>query len=213
MSLQYDLEGQRQAYARWAPFYDYVYVKLLADSHRRTAAAAAGAGRDILEVGAGTGLVLAYYPPESRVFAVDLSEEMLRKAVDKVRRKPLRHVKLISVMDGCRLAFGDARFDAVTLPFVITLVPDPERALTECARVLKPGGEIVIATKFGRDEGPQARVEEWLAPLMRKIGWSSAFKTSRVLGWAEARGDIEFLGLEPLFPAGFFKLMRLRKRS
>jgi phosphatidylethanolamine/phosphatidyl-N-methylethanolamine N-methyltransferase len=174
---------------------------------------AARAGRDILEVGAGTGLVLPYYPPESRVFAVDLSEDMLRKAIDKVRRKPLRHVELISVMDACRLAFSDARFDAVTLPFVITLVPDPERALTECARVLKPGGEIVIATKFGRDDGPQARIEEFLAPLMKRIGWSSAFKTSRVVAWAKARGDVDVLGLEPLFPGGFFKLMRLRKRS
>src|SRR3954447_20465448 len=213
MSLQHELEGQRQAYARWAPFYDYVYLKLLADSHRRTAAVAAGAGRDILEVGAGTGLVLPYYPPESRVFAVDLSEDMLRKALDKVRRKPLRHVGLISVMDACRLAFEDARFDAVTLPFVITLVPDPERALTECARVLKPGGEIVIASKLGADAGFVGRLEEAADPLFKTIGWSSAFKISRVEAWAKAHGAIEVLGIEPLFPAGLFKLMRLRKRA
>src|SRR3954451_12046355 len=151
--MSVDLEGQRRAYARWAPVYDRVYHKFLADAHRRTAAAAAAAGPDILEVGVGTGLVLPNYPAHCRVAGVDLSEDMLRKAVDKVRGTPLRHVRLIAAMDACRLGFRAAAFDAVALPFVITLVPDPEQALTECARVLKPGGEIVIASKLGKDAG------------------------------------------------------------
>jgi phosphatidylethanolamine/phosphatidyl-N-methylethanolamine N-methyltransferase len=46
---------------------------------------------------------------------------------------------------------------------------------------------------------------------VRRIGWSSAFKISRVETWARRRGDMEVRGSEPLFPAGFFKLMRLRK--
>jgi phosphatidylethanolamine/phosphatidyl-N-methylethanolamine N-methyltransferase len=46
--MSVDLEGQRRAYARWAPVYDRVYYKFLADAHRRTAAAAAAAGPDIL---------------------------------------------------------------------------------------------------------------------------------------------------------------------
>jgi phosphatidylethanolamine/phosphatidyl-N-methylethanolamine N-methyltransferase len=60
-------------------------------------------------------------------------------------------------MDACRLGFPDGRFDAVTVPFVITLVPDPEGALDECARVLKPGGALVISSKLGRDKGLVAR--------------------------------------------------------
>ena len=84
--MSVDLEGQRRAYARWAPVYDRVYHKFLADAHRRTAAAAAAAGPDILEVGVGTGLVLPYYPAHARVVGVDLSEPMLRKAAEKVSR-------------------------------------------------------------------------------------------------------------------------------
>jgi phosphatidylethanolamine/phosphatidyl-N-methylethanolamine N-methyltransferase len=144
---------------------------------------------------------------------VDLSEDMLREAQAKVRGAPLRHVKLIAAMDACRLGFPDARFHAVAVPFVITLVPDPEQALDECARVLKPGGEIVIASKLGHDRGVQARVEEWVAPVMKQIGWSSAFKISRIAAWAKRHGTMEVLGVEPLFPAGFFKLMRLRKTA
>jgi phosphatidylethanolamine/phosphatidyl-N-methylethanolamine N-methyltransferase len=207
------LEGQRRAYARWAPVYDRVYHKLLADAHRRTAAAAAAAGPDILEVGVGTGLVLSYYPAHARVVGVDLSEPMLRKAAEKVRERSLSHVKLIAAMDACRLGLPDARFDAVAVPFVITLVPDPEQALAECARVLKPGGEIVIASKLGRDAGLWARIEEAVDPVAKTIGWSSAFKISRIEAWARRHGGLDVLGVEPLFPAGFFKLMRLKKRA
>jgi phosphatidylethanolamine/phosphatidyl-N-methylethanolamine N-methyltransferase len=212
MSVQ-ELEGQRRAYARWAPIYDAVYHKLLSDAHRRTAAAAAAAGPDILEVGVGTGLVLSYYPAHARVIGVDLSEPMLRKAAEKVRTKSLGHVRLIAAMDACRLGLADECFDAIALPFVITLVPDPEGALDECARVLKPGGEIVIASKLGRDEGFVARAEDSVDPLVKKIGWSAAFKISRIEAWARRRGGIEVLAVEPLFPAGLFKLMRLQKAA
>ncbi|HEX8663843.1 MAG TPA: class I SAM-dependent methyltransferase [Beijerinckiaceae bacterium] len=207
-----DLEGQRRAYARWAPYYDAVYHKLLSDAHRRTAAAAAAAGPDILEVGVGTGLVLPYYPPHARVVGVDLSEPMLRKAAGKVRERSLAHVRLIAAMDACRLGLADASFHAVAVPFVITLVPDPEQALTECARVLKPGGVIAISSKLGRDAGPWARIEEAIDPLVKRIGWSSSFRISRIEAWARSHG-FDVLGIEPLFPAGFFKLMRLRKRG
>ena len=211
MTVRYDLEGQRRVYERWAPVYDRVYNKLLSDAHRRTAAVAAAAGPAILEVGVGTGLVLPYYPTHAQVIGVDLSEAMLGRAIAKVRERPLPHVRLIAAMDACRLGFRDAAFDSVALPFVITLVPDPEQALAECARVLKPGGEIVIASKLGRDQGFVTRVEEAIAPLMKQVGWSSAFKISRVEAWARRHGGIEVMGVEPLFPAGFFKLMRLRK--
>jgi phosphatidylethanolamine/phosphatidyl-N-methylethanolamine N-methyltransferase len=211
MGVQYDLDGQRRIYARWAPIYDAIYHRMLSDAHRRTATAAAAAGPDILEVGVGTGLVLPYYPKHARVVGVDLSEHMLRKAVDKVRTRGLSHVQLIASMDACRLGFPDARFDAVAVPFVITLVPDPEQALDECARVLKPGGEIVVASKLGDDRGIQAKAEELIAPLMKQVGWSSAFKASRIATWAGRHGGMEVVEIAPLFPAGLFKLMRVRK--
>ena len=213
MAVQYDLEGQRRIYERWAPIYDTIYHKLLSDAHRRTATAAADAGPDILEVGVGTGLVLPYYPAWTRVVGVDLSEAMLARAAEKVRTAPLPHVRGVAAMDACRLGLPDGRFDAVTMPFVITLVPNPEGALDECARVLKAGGALLISSKFGQDDGFVARVEHAVAPLVKRIGWSSAFKISRVAAWARRRGDMEMRGVEPLFPAGFFKLMRLRKRG
>jgi len=213
MGVSYDLAGQQRVYEKWAPYYDRVYNRFLSDAHSRTARAAAAHGPDVLEVGVGTGLLLRYYPPESRVIGVDLSVHMLQKAIEKVREQKLDHVKLLASMDACRLGFRDESFDGVAVPFVITLVPDPEAALDEMRRVLRPGGEIVVTSKLGADSGVQARIEDVLAPAMAKVGWSSHFKVSRLKRWAESRPGMEFLGVEGVFPAGFFKMVRLKKKG
>ncbi|OYW41971.1 MAG: SAM-dependent methyltransferase [Azorhizobium sp. 12-66-6] len=213
MAVQYDLEGQKRAYAKWAPIYDTVYEKLLADAQRKAANAAASCGPDILEVGVGTGLTLPYYPRTCRVTGIDLSSDMLRKAVQKTTARGLKQVSLLAAMDACALGFPDARFDAVTVPFVITLVPDPEAALNEMRRVLKPGGEIIIASKLGADSGPTMHFEAALAPLVKKVGWSIAFKSGRLTGWAARHPDMKVVEISPVFPAGFFKLARIRKAA
>jgi phosphatidylethanolamine/phosphatidyl-N-methylethanolamine N-methyltransferase len=203
----------RKAYARWAPIYDLVYDKLTEPAARAAVNAAVACGPRVLEAGVGTGLSLGYYPKHAEVYGVDLSEDMLRRAQAKVDQRGLSHVKSLQVMDVTQLGFPDESFDAVTAQFIITLVPNPETALTEFARVLKPGGEIVLANHFGQPGGPVAAVEELAAPLAKAIGWSSSFKASRVEAWANANGHMEVVELAPLFPAGFFKLMRIRKRA
>ncbi|WP_375464869.1 class I SAM-dependent methyltransferase [uncultured Methylobacterium sp.] len=200
----------RKAYARWAPVYDVVYDKLTEPAARAAVEAAAACGPRILEAGVGTGLSLGYYPRGSFVCGVDLSEDMLRRARRKVQRRGLSHVKGLQVMDVCRLGYADASFDAVVAQFLITLVPDPEAALSEFLRVVRPGGGIVLANHFGQAEGPVARVEEIVAPLCTRIGWSSDFKAARIEGWARRNG-VEFGGVAPTFPGGFFKILRMRK--
>jgi phosphatidylethanolamine/phosphatidyl-N-methylethanolamine N-methyltransferase len=202
----------RKAYARWAPIYDVVYDKLTEPAARAAVNAAMACGPRVLEAGVGTGLALGYYPAHAEVYGVDLSEDMLRRAQEKVDRRGLRHVKSLQVMDVTRLNFPDEMFDAVTAQFLITLVPSPEKALTEFARVLRPGGEIILANHFGQPSGLVAKLEELASPLASAIGWSSDFKTSRVETWARSRGGMDVVELKSLFPVGFFKLMRLRKR-
>ena len=79
-------------------------------------------------------------------------------------------------------------FDAVTAQFIITLVPDPETALDEFMRVLKPGGEIVLANHWGQPSRPVAALEELASPVAKAIGWSSAFKAARVETGRAERG-------------------------
>lgn len=202
----------RKAYARWAPVYDLIYDKLLEPAARAAVEAATRRGPRILEAGVGTGLSLGYYPSHAEVYGVDLSEDMLRRANAKVEKKGLSQVKSLQVMDVCRLGYADGSFDAVAAQFLITLVPDPEGALNEFARVLKPGGEIVLANHFGQADGPLARLEEATASFFSRIGWSSDFKVARIEAWTRGT-SVRVVELKPVFPGGFFKVLRLRKED
>jgi len=210
MSIQYDSKEQARVYATFAKFYDYIYSWLFAAPHRRIAESASAAGRRILEIGAGTGLVLRHYSAASEVVAADLSIHMLRKAQEKVRRLRLAQVRGVVAMDAAALGFADGAFDVVAAPFMLTLVPDPERALDEMARVVRPGGAIVIISRFGAEDGAQARLEEAIAPAMRRLGLSSSFKVSRVAAWAARRGDVELVAVKRGL---YFKMLHLKRAA
>lgn len=207
MPVTYDLDSQKRVYAGWAKIYDKVYQRMLARPQREAVAAACACGPDILEIGVGTGLTLAYFEPGSRVLGADLSLDMLKVANRKVASQKLSHVRGLMVMDACRLGFEAERFDAVTAQFVITLVPDPEQALAEMDRVLKPGGEIIVSSRLVDDGGLFAPLWSALAPLAKAVGWSTDFKVSRLTGWAAATGRYETVHVG----RGYFKVVRLRK--
>lgn len=85
-------------------------------------------------------------------------------------------------MDACNLEFAEASFDVVTLPFVITLIPDAEKLLAECARVLRPEGQIAIVSKIGRRGRLWGRFEETLSPLARGVGLTTDYRLDRITG-------------------------------
>ena len=209
MTTTNGLDAQRRVYAVWAKFYDRIYQGLLARAQREAVAAACASGREILEIGVGTGLTLPYFERDKQVVGADLSLDMLRVARAKVLSQNLGHVRGLMVMDACRLGFADRSFDAVTAQFVITLVPDPEQALAEMDRVLRPGGEIVISSRLVGDGGFAAPFWKAVAPLARAIGWSSDFKVSRLTDWAASTGRYETVHVGQ----GYFKVVRLRKLS
>jgi phosphatidylethanolamine/phosphatidyl-N-methylethanolamine N-methyltransferase len=201
------LDAQKRVYAVWAKFYDRIYQGLLSRAQREAVAAACACGRDILEIGVGTGLTLPYFDRDRQVVGADLSLDMLRVAKAKVQSQGLDHVIGLLVMDACRLGFADRSFDAVTAQFVITLVPDPEQALAEMDRVLRPGGEIVISSRLVGEGGLAAPLWSLVAPLAKAVGWSSDFKVSRLTDWAAATGRYETVHVGQ----GYFKVVRLKK--
>jgi phosphatidylethanolamine/phosphatidyl-N-methylethanolamine N-methyltransferase len=197
------------AYAAWAPVYDLVFGAVFAEARSAAIIAAEHVGGRILEVGVGTGISLEQYSSANRIVGIDLSEPMLRRANARMRRQQLANVETLAVMDAERLGFADASFDVVVAQFVITTVPDPEAALDEFARVLRPKGEIVLVNHLGAEVGMRRTYERAIAPLVRYLGWRAEFPFARLDNWAKTRG-YRMVKRQAITPRSHFWLMRFR---
>lgn len=211
---EFDSQAMREVYGRWAPIYDLVFGAVFKRGRQAASAAAGAAGGRVLEVGVGTGISLPLYPNTCHVFGVDLSEPMLEKARQRVAREGLRHVEGLSVMDAERLEFPDGSFDRVVAQYVVSSVPHPERALEEFARVLRPGGEIVLLNRVGADAGPRRVFERLFQPVATRLGWRSEFPWERFEAWlGNSRHDVRLLERRPMPPFGHFSLIRFGKAA
>jgi phosphatidylethanolamine/phosphatidyl-N-methylethanolamine N-methyltransferase len=200
-----------KAYARWAPVYDLVFGAVFEQGRRSAIAAAERIGGRILEVGVGTGISLPDYARTNRLVGVDISEPMLRKAQERVDEFGLSNVEALAVMDAEHLSFPDDSFDVVVAQYVITTVPNPEGTLDEFARVLKPGGEIVLVSRVGAEAGMRRAIEKWFAPVTRPLGWRLQFPWARYERWAQGPHGVRLIERRPVPPFGHFSLIRFGK--
>jgi phosphatidylethanolamine/phosphatidyl-N-methylethanolamine N-methyltransferase len=208
MAGEIDIDTVAKAYARWAPVYDFVFGAVFDAGRKASIAAAERVGGRILDVGIGTGISLTDYAPTLRVVGVDYCEPMLRKAHERLTEHKLAHVEALAVMDAQHLGFPDAFFDAVVAQYVITTVPDPEAALSEFARVTKPGGEIILVNHLGAEAGPRRVLEQSFAPVARRLGWRPEFRWQRLAQWADRHGGVRVLERRTMPPFGHFSLIR-----
>ena len=211
LPAELDLVTLRKAYARWAPVYDLVFGALFDRGRRAAIAAAEQVGGRILEVGVGTGISLPGYSSHNRVVGIDLSEAMLRKAQRRVANLSLTNVEILEVMDAEHLSFPDASFDVVVANHVISTVPNPEAVLDECARMLRPGGEMILLSRNGADARMRHLVELLLQPVVRRLGWRTEFPWDRFARWTERRPDVRLIERRPMPPFGHFSLLRFVK--
>jgi phosphatidylethanolamine/phosphatidyl-N-methylethanolamine N-methyltransferase len=199
--------GVASAYDRWAPIYDLVFGPVFKRGRRAAIDAAETVGGRILEVGVGTGISLPHYRAESRITGIDIADQMLDKARDRVRRLKLNHVERIAIGDAEALDFDDASFDVVVAQYVVSAVPHPDRALSEFLRVVRPGGMIVIATRLGAEAGMRAKIERALMPITSRLGWRTDFPWSIYGDWAARNPQAELVERRPLPPLGHFSLV------
>lgn len=197
------------AYARWAPVYDLAFTAVMRPGRKAAAAAISRIGGRVLDVGVGTGLELPMFDRAVTLTGIDLSEPMLRIAQRRVTAERLGNVTGLVVMDAMKLGFADGSFDAAVAPYVLTVVPDPERTLDELVRVVKPGGEIVVVNHIGAERGPIATVESWLGKRSASLGWRPEFPWSIVGDWLAKRPDVRLLERRTLAPFGLFTLIRM----
>ncbi|UCZ52454.1 class I SAM-dependent methyltransferase [Bacillus shivajii] len=121
-------------------------------------------GKDVLEVGVGTGANLPYYPKSANVTAIDFSPKMLTFAKRMAKNHHV-NVELIE-MDAQNMTFPDQTFDAVVTTCVFCSVPDPIAGLTEIRRVLKDDGELYMLEHMRSDHPVLGKIMDLINPLV-----------------------------------------------
>lgn len=128
----------------------------------------AGLHGDVVEVGFGTGLNVAHYPPEvTKVLAVEPSKVCMRLAEPRLAESSIT-VELAG-LDGERLDLPSERFDAVLSTWTLCTIPDISAALEEMRRVLKRGAAFHFVEHGHAPDSNVARWQDRLEPLNKRI--------------------------------------------
>ncbi len=118
---------------------------------------------EVLEIAAGTGRNLPFYPRDVRLTAVELSPEML-----EIARRHAQELGVeadLCVGDVQDLPFPDASFDTVVATLALCTIPDDRRAVAEAARVLRPGGLLLFLEHVRSPILPVRILQQVLNPL------------------------------------------------
>lgn len=194
----------RHSYSLIAPFYDLVIERPMREARLRSLRALpTDKAEEVLLSGVGTGLDLPLLPALHRYTALDFNAAMLSRAKPRGVKLHLDWV----LGDGMALPFADARFDHVVLHLIVAVVPQPEKCLREAARVLKPGGTIILFDKFLRPK-QSAWLRRAFSLLTRHFATRMDVVFEDVL---RAAPGLEIISDEPMLAGGWFRGIVLRK--
>lgn len=175
---------------RVAPLYDAFENTVNRASYEGTALAVAqmiGPGDEVLECACGTGAISAAIAPAcARLVATDYSNGMLAQARKKLAK---RSNVTVEQADITALPYADDSFDVAVAGNVIHLLPDPEQALREFARVVRPGGTIILPTYIEPLKRKQGMIPALLARL--GVGFERRFTQASYRAFVEGMGYAE----------------------
>ena len=129
-------------------------------------------GKEVLEIATGPGLLARHVAyAAKRMIATDYAEGMIREA----KKGNYPENLTFEVADATALPYPDASFDVVLIANALHVMPDPEAALREIRRVLRPGGILIAPNFVGHKKGAASRV--W-SGILRLAGISFAHQWS-----------------------------------
>ena len=183
------------AYDRWAPVYDLVFGPIFQRGRQAAIEAAERIGGRILEVGIGTGISLRRLFAEEqdrrhRYLRIDAGKGEARASSEM---RPDAMSKQLAVMDA---SDSTSRITPSMWSWRNMSSPpfrDPRQTLDEFARVLKPGGEIILVSRVSDETGLRRSIEHFVAPAARKLGWRTEFGWERYLAWVSRTPSIELV--------------------
>ncbi|MFO7618232.1 MAG: methyltransferase domain-containing protein [Thermoplasmata archaeon] len=168
-------ERVRKKYDRWSRFYDAFDLGGVNDT-KKLAVDILELSPDyrVLDVGTGTGAIIPYIASKlgaGKVTGIDFSKAMVERANARIRKLGLSEKAEAVVGDVTALQYPDGHFDAALATFAFTSFPEPEKAMREVARVLKPGARFSVLDT-GKPPGRATLRYRYLKAVMWRAGFT-----------------------------------------
>ncbi|MDP2762452.1 MAG: class I SAM-dependent methyltransferase [Sideroxyarcus sp.] len=194
----------RLSYSFIAPLYDFVIERPMRGARKRSLTSLpTDDTMRVLISGVGTGLDLPWLPVQHHYTALDFNPAMLARAVPRSAGLDIDFI----LGDSMALPFADAQFDCVVLHLITAVVPQPQLCLAEAARVLKPGGTILLFDKF-LQPGQIAPLRRLFNVLTRRMATRMDVVFEEVLC---AAPELQVVSDTPALGGGWFRHIRLHK--
>lgn len=183
-----------------AQLYDpFLWLGEVAGMRARRSALVRNARGRVVEIGAGTGLNVAHYPDEVTELVLTEPDPAMRR---RLARRLQRHGRVARIVDAPaeRLPLADASVDTVVSTLVLCSVTDPERTLSEIARVLRPDGQLLFIEHVRANSRLLAACQDFLfQPWYRFAGGCCCNRPTvelmRACGFAVSADDVVWRGM------------------
>ena len=180
----------------------FLWLGEIAGMSRRRSTLLSGARGRVVEIGAGTGLNIARYPDGITELVLIEPDPAMRR---RLARRLQRHGRVARIVDAPaeRLPLADGSVDTVVSTLVLCTVDDPERALREIARVLRPDGQLLFIEHVRASSRFRAACQDNLLQPWRHFAGGCrcnrpTVELMRACGFAVAADDVVWRGMPPI---------------
>lgn len=199
----------KHSYTLLAPFYDTLVSGHTFDSCRKQSLLRIkhSKNKNILINGIGSGLDIPFLPKGAHYTGTDITPAMLYRAQERAKNHSI-DIKF-QLADSQTLPFGNNTFDSIVMHLILAVVPEPELALQEAYRVLKPHGKIYLFDKFIKP-GQLALGRRFLNLFLRHFATRTDVVFENVLHTCP---NLFVIHDKPVIAKGWFRLIELEKRD